>query len=77
MAEVTEVNAELESKKKQILELTSHKHVKIWLLHEICLLKNKDIVAVMGSGNVGSVGNTIKDYNEHPAKIEAAKALLK
>lgn len=71
------LSEELEAKKKQILELTCKKHAKIWLLHEIVLLKNKDIVTAMGTGNVGGVGNVLKDYNEHPTKIEAARALLK
>ena len=72
----TEVNAEMDAKKKQILQLTSKKHVKIWLLHEICLLKNKEIVDAMGTGNVGGVGNVLKDYLEHEDKIEAARKFL-
>lgn len=69
-------SADMEAKKKLILELTSKKHVKIWLLHDICLLKNKEIVDAMGTGNVGGVGNVLKDYNEHPEKIEQARKTL-
>lgn len=63
--------------KRRILALDSKKHVKIWLLHEVCLLKNKEIVAAMGTGNAGGVGNVLSDYNDHPEKMEAARAFLK
>ena len=76
MAEATTLTPELEAKKKQILELTSHKHVKIWLLHEVCLLKNGEVAYLLNT-NAGHCGNSIKDYLEHPEKIEAAKAFLK
>lgn len=73
----SEITPDMEAKKQQILALDSKKHVKIWLLHEVCLLKNKEIVEAMGTGNVGGCGNTIKDYLEHPEKIKAANELLK
>lgn len=79
--ETSEVKAEatpdMEAKKKQILALDSKKHVKIWLLHEVCLLKNKEIVTAMGTGNIGGVSNVLKDYNDHPEKMESARAFLK
>ena len=79
--ETSEVKApetnDLEAKKQQILALDCNKHVKIWLLHEICLLKNKEIVEAMGSGNAGGVYNVIKDYNDRPEKMEKARAFLR
>lgn len=61
---------------KQILGLTSHKHVKIWLLHDLCLLKNNEIAHLL-STNAGVVGNALKMYGLEPDKITKAKELLK
>lgn len=66
---------QIEEKKKQILALTVKKHVKIWLLHEVCLLKNKEI-GVLVDSNAGVIGNSIKSYGLEPEKIEAARKLL-
>lgn len=74
--EVQTENAELEAKKKQILELTSTKHVKVWLLHETCLLKNKEIAEILDT-NQGAVGNALKMYSLQPEKMDVARAFLK
>ena len=72
-------STEMETKKQQILQLTSTKHVKIWLLHEICLMSDKEIAEIMHptTKNVGHVWNVLKNYNDNPEKIQAAKELLK
>ena len=72
----TVLTEEMETKKKQILQMTSKRHVKIWLLHELVLLKNKEIAVAMGT-NQGHVGNVVRDYSAFPDKIAAANEMLK
>lgn len=72
----TVLTEEMEAKKTQILQMKSKRHVKIWLLHEIVLLKNKEIAVAMGT-NQGHVGNVVRDYNAFPEKIATANELLK
>lgn len=57
-----------------VLRITSKRHVKVWLLHEL-LLSNKDIATAMGT-NTGHVGNVLRDYRANPDKITAAKSMM-
>lgn len=59
-----------EAQKAAILSMTSRKHVKIWLLHSLGM-NGKDIATATGT-NAGHVGNVVRDYNDHPAKVAAA-----
>lgn len=74
-SEVKTGSEEMEAKKNQIMGLTAKKHVKIWLLHEVCLLKNKEICDLVGS-NAGAVNNALKSYQLEPHKMEEARKLL-
>lgn len=63
-----ELTPEGQEKVNKILATKLKRHEQIWLLHEM-LLTNKQVAAIM-STNAGHVGNSIKDYNEHPEKIQ-------
>lgn len=60
--------------KKQILQLTSKRHVKIYLLSSLVGIKGKEIAASM-STNQGHVGNVLRDYAEHADKQTTARDL--
>ena len=73
VAPPVERTAEQKAQIEAIKQMTSKKHIKIWLLHAE-LLSNKEVAEILGT-NSGHVGNAIRDYNAKPELIEAAKAM--
>lgn len=62
-----QLTEEGQAKVDKILAAKLKRHEQIWLLHEM-LLTNRQVAKLMGT-NPGHVGNSIKDYVEHPEKI--------
>lgn len=58
---------------EQILQLTCHKHVKIYKLHQLGL-SNKEIADRLKT-NAGHVYNAIKSYTDKPERVAAAESI--
>lgn len=70
----TELSEEMAETKKQVLQMTSKRHIKIFLLSNLVGIKPKEIATAMGT-NQGHVGNVLRDYSEHADKGATAKEL--
>lgn len=57
--------------KNKVLLSNAKKCDKIWILHHVCELKNKEI-AVLLNTNQGHIGNEIKRYSNSPNLSEKA-----
>ena len=58
---------------QQILQLTCHKHIKIYKLKQIGLT-NKEIAEALKT-NAGHVYNALKSYIDKPERVAAADKL--